>query len=69
MDGKAQEEDLGKEPQLSIKKDAKGMVFVKGIEIAEANSAEELTELFNTGNGAACRCHEMNANFTISFDI
>ena len=28
------------------------MVFVKGIQIAEANSAEELMELFNTGNNA-----------------
>ena len=49
---KHKKKDLGKEPKLSIKKDAKGMVFVKGIEIAEANSAEELMELFNTGNGA-----------------
>ena len=28
------------------------MVFVKGIQIAEANSADELMELFNTGNAA-----------------
>ena len=39
-------------PKLDIKKDAKGMVFVKGIEIVEVNTPEEMMDLFNTGNGA-----------------
>ena len=39
-------------PKLDIKKDAKGMVFVKGIEIIEVSSAADMMELFNAGNDA-----------------
>ena len=39
-------------PRLDIKKDSKGMVFIKGIVTKEVNSVEETMTVFNAGNKA-----------------
>lgn len=53
---------VGKPPKLDIKKDAKGMVFVKGCEIRPGGSAEEVMDLFERGNRSrAVGSTKMNA--------
>eukprot|EP00946_MAST-07B_sp_MAST-7B-sp1_P001059 g1059.t1 len=39
-------------PRLDIKKDSKGMVFIKGIVTKEINSVDEAMEVFSLGNKA-----------------
>ena len=39
-------------PRLDIKKDSKGMVFIKGIITKQVNTVEETMKVFNAGNNA-----------------
>jgi hypothetical protein len=59
-----------KPPKLDIKKDAKGMVVVKNVEIRPAPTAEVLMELFETGNAMrATGSTKMNATSSRSHSI